>query len=91
MPYSILPVCCSYLDLFSELQDSKEFQQLLVANLPRDGDPNTIRNRLLRLSENCGGKVVKVLPGTAVLRFASMEAASRLPIIEMYKQLCLVL
>lgn len=33
--------------------------------------------RLRRLSDNCGGKVLGVSQGTAVLRFGSLEAASR--------------
>lgn len=33
--------------------------------------------RLRRLSDNCGGKVMGVSQGTAVLRFGSLEAATR--------------
>lgn len=46
-------------------------------NLPAHRDTKSVSSRLQRLSNNCGGKVLGVSGGTAVLRFASAEAAER--------------
>lgn len=48
-------------------------------NLPPGCDGKSAGNRLRRLSDNCGGKVlgVSMATGTAVLRFGSQEAAER--------------
>lgn len=49
-------------------------------NLPVTCDKslqNAVRLRLRRLSDNCGGKVLRMSQGTAVLRFGSLEAATR--------------
>nr|XP_039259521.1 meiosis regulator and mRNA stability factor 1-like [Styela clava] len=51
--------------------------QLLVSNLPMNNDANAVRMRLRQLSDNCGGKVVKLSMGTAVLKFATADAANR--------------
>lgn len=51
---------------------------LLVSNLPIKNDANAIRSRLHKLSENCGGKVVKLSMGTATLKFSSADVANRL-------------
>nr|XP_046260633.1 meiosis regulator and mRNA stability factor 1 isoform X3 [Scatophagus argus] len=56
------------------------FNLLYVHNLPVNCDKslrNTVKLRLRRLSDNCGGKVLGMSQGTAVLRFGSPEAASR--------------
>uniref|UniRef100_A0A671WUK1 Meiosis regulator and mRNA stability factor 1 n=1 Tax=Sparus aurata TaxID=8175 RepID=A0A671WUK1_SPAAU len=56
------------------------FNLLYVHNLPVNCDKNlrnTVKLRLRRLSDNCGGKVLGMSQGTAVLRFGSAEAASR--------------
>ncbi|XP_068606973.1 meiosis regulator and mRNA stability factor 1 [Brachionichthys hirsutus] len=53
---------------------------LYVHNLPVNCDKslrNAVKLRLRRLSDNCGGKVVGLSQGAAVLRFGSPEAASR--------------
>lgn len=64
--------------LFLPLQPS--FNLLYVHNLPVNCDKslrNAVKHRLRRLSDNCGGKVLGISQGTAVLRFGSPEAASR--------------
>ncbi|CAB1344561.1 unnamed protein product [Coregonus sp. 'balchen'] len=55
------------------------FNLLYVYNLPPGCDGKSVGNRLRRLSDNCGGKVlgVSMATGTAVLRFGSQEAAER--------------
>lgn len=56
------------------------FNLLYVHNLPENCDKslrNAVKLRLRRLSDNCGGKVLGVSQGTAVLRFGSNEAAAR--------------
>lgn len=56
------------------------YNLLYVHNLPVNCDKslrNAVKLRLRRLSDNCGGKVLGMSQGTAVLRFGSLEAASR--------------
>ncbi|KAK5866453.1 hypothetical protein PBY51_020644 [Eleginops maclovinus] len=56
------------------------FNLLYVHNLPVNCDKslrNAVKLRLRRLSDNCGGKVLGVSQGTAVLRFGNNEAAAR--------------
>ncbi|XP_029311600.1 meiosis regulator and mRNA stability factor 1 isoform X2 [Cottoperca gobio] len=56
------------------------FNLLYVHNLPVNCDKslrNAVKLRLRRLSDNCGGKVLGMSQGTAVLRFGSNEAAAR--------------
>lgn len=56
------------------------FNLLYVHNLPVNCDKslrNAVKLRLRRLSDNCGGKVLGMSRGTAVLRFGSTEAAAR--------------
>ncbi|XP_039668635.1 meiosis regulator and mRNA stability factor 1 isoform X4 [Perca fluviatilis] len=56
------------------------FNLLYVHNLPVNCDKslrNAVKLRLRRLSDNCGGKVLGMAQGTAVLRFGSTEAAAR--------------
>ncbi|XP_056265844.1 meiosis regulator and mRNA stability factor 1 isoform X2 [Pseudoliparis swirei] len=56
------------------------FNLLYVHNLPVICDKslrNAVKLRLRRLSDNCGGKVLGMAQGTAVLRFGSTEAAAR--------------
>ncbi|KAI1896045.1 hypothetical protein AGOR_G00090760 [Albula goreensis] len=50
---------------------------LYVYNLPTNRDGKSVSNRLRRLSDNCGGKVLSILAGSAVLRFGSQDAAER--------------
>ncbi|XP_027138423.1 meiosis regulator and mRNA stability factor 1 isoform X1 [Larimichthys crocea] len=56
------------------------FNLLYAHNLPVNCDKslrNAVKLRLRRLSDNCGGKVLGMSQGTAVLRFGSPEAAAR--------------
>ncbi|MFT7812151.1 meiosis arrest female protein 1 isoform X3 [Arapaima gigas] len=53
------------------------FNLLYVYNLPTNRDGKSVSNRLRRLSDNCGGKVLSISAGCAVLRFGSQEAAER--------------
>lgn len=56
------------------------FSLLYVHNLPFTCDKNqlsAVKLRLRRLSSNCGGKVLGVSHGTAVLRFGNAAAAAR--------------
>ncbi|XP_034470567.1 meiosis regulator and mRNA stability factor 1 isoform X3 [Hippoglossus hippoglossus] len=56
------------------------FNLLYVHNLPvicEKSLRNAVKLRLRRLSDNCGGKVLGMSQGTAVLRFGSPEAAAR--------------
>ncbi|KAJ8246029.1 hypothetical protein GJAV_G00262890 [Gymnothorax javanicus] len=50
---------------------------LYVYNLPTNRDGKSVSNRLRRLSDNCGGKVLSISAGCAVLRFGSQDAAER--------------
>ncbi|XP_067116004.1 meiosis regulator and mRNA stability factor 1 [Osmerus mordax] len=50
---------------------------LYVYNLPTNRDGKSVSARLRRLSDNCGGKVLGVSSGTAVIRFGSQDAAER--------------
>uniref|UniRef100_W5MKC2 Meiosis regulator and mRNA stability factor 1 n=1 Tax=Lepisosteus oculatus TaxID=7918 RepID=W5MKC2_LEPOC len=53
------------------------FTLLYVRNLPTNRDGKSVSNRLRRLSDNCGGKVLSISAGSAVLRFGSRDAAER--------------
>ncbi|KAG8432951.1 hypothetical protein GDO86_017279 [Hymenochirus boettgeri] len=50
---------------------------LYVYNLPTNRDTKSIGNRLRRLSDNCGGKVMSISGSSAILRFANQESAER--------------
>ncbi|MGH0124221.1 UNVERIFIED_CONTAM: hypothetical protein FKN15_024650 [Acipenser sinensis] len=50
---------------------------LYVYNLPTHRDGKTVSYRLRRLSDNCGGKVLSISSGSAVLRFSSQDTAER--------------
>ncbi|XP_043568067.1 meiosis regulator and mRNA stability factor 1 isoform X3 [Chiloscyllium plagiosum] len=50
---------------------------LYVYNLPLNRDSKQVSNRLRRLSDNCGGKVLSITGGSAILRFTSQESAER--------------
>ncbi|NP_001119538.1 meiosis regulator and mRNA stability factor 1 [Xenopus tropicalis] len=50
---------------------------LYVYNLPTNRDAKSISNRLRRLSDNCGGKVMSISGTSAILRFANQESAER--------------
>lgn len=50
---------------------------LYVYNLPANKDGKSVGNRLRRLSDNCGGKVLSVSGCSAVLRFLNQDSAER--------------
>ncbi|XP_053550508.1 meiosis regulator and mRNA stability factor 1 [Bombina bombina] len=50
---------------------------LYVYNLPTNRDTKSISNRLRRLSDNCGGKVMTISGSSAILRFINQESAER--------------
>ncbi|XP_022794519.1 meiosis regulator and mRNA stability factor 1-like [Stylophora pistillata] len=51
--------------------------ELLVLNLPMGKDVAQVRNRLKKLSDNCGGKVVSISGHTSILRFPNPVSAAR--------------
>ncbi|XP_051754001.1 meiosis regulator and mRNA stability factor 1 isoform X3 [Ctenopharyngodon idella] len=59
------------------VKSQPSFSLLFVHHLPTHRDAKAVANRLQRLSNNCGGKVLGVSGGCAVLRFASASAAER--------------
>ncbi|XP_077426139.1 meiosis regulator and mRNA stability factor 1 isoform X2 [Vanacampus margaritifer] len=68
------------LPLRMPLKTQPSYNLLYVHNLPVNCDKslwNAVKLRLRRLSDNCGGKVLGMSQGTAVLRFGSPDAASR--------------
>ncbi|XP_021087035.2 meiosis regulator and mRNA stability factor 1 isoform X1 [Mesocricetus auratus] len=50
---------------------------LYVYNLPANKDGKSVSNRLRRLSDNCGGKVLSITGCSAILRFISQDSAER--------------
>ncbi|KAM5199007.1 meiosis regulator and mRNA stability factor 1 isoform 3-T3 [Hipposideros larvatus] len=50
---------------------------LYVYNLPANKDGKSVSNRLRRLSDNCGGKVLSIAGCSAVLRFVNQDSAER--------------
>uniref|UniRef100_UPI00398F5C47 meiosis regulator and mRNA stability factor 1 isoform X2 n=1 Tax=Pristiophorus japonicus TaxID=55135 RepID=UPI00398F5C47 len=50
---------------------------LYAYNLPLNRDCKQVSNRLRRLSDNCGGKVLSITGSSAILRFTSQESAER--------------
>ncbi|KAM5227721.1 meiosis regulator and mRNA stability factor 1 [Ctenodactylus gundi] len=50
---------------------------LYVYNLPANKDGKSVSNRLRRLSDNCGGKVLSITGCSAILRFISQDSAAR--------------
>ncbi|XP_065748121.1 meiosis regulator and mRNA stability factor 1 isoform X1 [Phocoena phocoena] len=53
------------------------FTLLYVYNLPANKDGKSISNRLRRLSDNCGGKVLNITGCSAILRFINRDSAER--------------
>lgn len=51
--------------------------EVTVTNLPTGYDPAKIRNKLKRLSENCGGRVGIITDQSTTIRFSSIEFAAR--------------
>ncbi|XP_048056061.1 meiosis regulator and mRNA stability factor 1 isoform X2 [Megalobrama amblycephala] len=76
-------LCVPFEEFVSDLppgmvvKSQPSFSLLFVHHLPTHRDAKAVANRLQRLSNNCGGKVLGVSGGCAVLRFASASAAER--------------
>lgn len=53
--------------------------EVIVRNLPQTYDHAKLKNRLKKLSDNCGGRVVFVSleTGNAVVRFSNLDIAVR--------------
>lgn len=51
--------------------------ELFVSNLPVNCDVHYIENRLRKMCSNRGGKVIRVNPPNAVLKFSDEESAKR--------------
>ncbi|XP_034830652.1 meiosis regulator and mRNA stability factor 1 isoform X1 [Maniola hyperantus] len=78
---------CSYNDLIAHVPRNPKVSQteeeeeptceMEVLNLPIDQTPERVSRRLRRLSDNCGGKVLRVTASTAMLRFPTPDHASR--------------
>lgn len=51
--------------------------EVIVSNLPQDKDISKVKNRLKKLSDNCGGRVGHIIYDRAVIRFPTIEFASR--------------
>ncbi|XP_073945234.1 meiosis regulator and mRNA stability factor 1-like protein [Choristoneura fumiferana] len=51
--------------------------EIEVVNLPVDQTPDRVSRRLRRLADNCGGKVLRVMASTAMLRFPTPDHAAR--------------
>ncbi|PIK45383.1 putative meiosis arrest female protein 1-like [Apostichopus japonicus] len=74
-----------YSDLITDLpyrspskhQTVSESNLLAIHNLPIKRAVSSVRVRLEQLSENCGGKVVHLSNGTAVIKFPNQESAFR--------------
>ncbi|XP_059835335.1 meiosis regulator and mRNA stability factor 1 isoform X2 [Hypanus sabinus] len=59
-------------------EKTQQCHTLLYAyNLPINRDSKQVSNRLRRLSDNCGGKVLSITGSSAILRFTSQESAER--------------
>ncbi|OWR42532.1 putative limkain b1 [Danaus plexippus plexippus] len=61
----------------SGVEEEDPSREMEVINLPMDQPPQRVSRRLLRLADNCGGKVMRVGAGTALLRFPTPDHASR--------------
>ncbi|XP_043282127.1 meiosis regulator and mRNA stability factor 1 isoform X2 [Venturia canescens] len=81
-----LILCANEHFIFTELMESlpvrtplkvPEYCDLLVSNLPKDKDLNSIKRRLKRLSDNCGGRVIGINSNVATIRFRSQDSADR--------------
>lgn len=51
--------------------------EVTVSNLPVDKELGRVKNRLRKLSDNCGGRVGQIIHDRATIRFTSIESASR--------------
>ncbi|GFT55983.1 meiosis regulator and mRNA stability factor 1 [Nephila pilipes] len=51
--------------------------ELVVSDLPLNRKEGQIKNRLHKLSNNCGGKVIAIKGSKAVIRFANADAAEK--------------
>lgn len=66
------------IELFKGLYAESAY--LLISNLPTGLNVPILKNRLNFLCNNCGGRVVEVLPdqGVAFIRFTTQDFANRL-------------
>ncbi|KAK3909373.1 Meiosis regulator and mRNA stability factor 1 [Frankliniella fusca] len=51
--------------------------EVIIFNIPPDKDMGKIKNRLRKLSDNCGGRVGQIIYDRAIIRFPSIEFANR--------------
>jgi len=76
-------VCCNFEDLIRDLPARFENKapegstELLISNLPRNKSIKVLQQRLHLLSDNCGGKVINISKSSALLKFSSVELATR--------------
>lgn len=76
--------CYSYASLVASVpfrsptkQSQSRSCELVVNDLPPDKDSTLLQNRLRRLSDNCGGRVLAIVGTTAYLRFPTSDSARR--------------
>ncbi|CAG0891183.1 unnamed protein product [Darwinula stevensoni] len=80
--------CCNrtrsdYLKGKEETPSTAQLSVLEVSNLPENRTSVVIKNRLKHLSLNCGGKVLHVNDGTALLKFSSPDIAERVAVLKL--------
>lgn len=63
------------------IQTEPQPGEVWVDGLPLEVPLPSVRQRLMQLSCNCGGRVVAIAAGSALLRFSHKEAAQRLEVI----------
>ncbi|XP_026275264.1 meiosis regulator and mRNA stability factor 1 isoform X2 [Frankliniella occidentalis] len=51
--------------------------EVIIFNIPPDKDMGKVKNRLRKLSDNCGGRVGQIIYDRAIIRFPSIEFATR--------------
>lgn len=61
----------------SQTKEDEVSNEVEVTNLPIYQPPELVSGRLRHLAKKCGGKVVQVTAPTAVLRFSTVDHASR--------------
>ncbi|XP_034248491.1 meiosis regulator and mRNA stability factor 1 isoform X2 [Thrips palmi] len=65
------------LPLRGAFKSGNQPMEVIVSNLPQDKDLSKVKNRLKKLSDNCGGRVGHIIYDRAVIRFPTVEFASR--------------
>jgi len=71
------PGCCIFFFCFISKQTANQIVEVMVSNLPSDKEPTRIKNRLKKLSDNCGGRVGTISGESALIRFPTFEFAVR--------------